>query len=110
MLMDAERSPPDRAAVLRSIFATSAVRIEPLPLPRHAVSPEAWAHNDAMRLSAVALFSECSAEIQGPYSGHRHTRPDIASGGGAGLTSTALACGQCISAGHVVSSVSGGRR
>jgi len=37
------------------------VRVEPLPLPRHAVSPEAWAHNNAVRLSAVALFSECSA-------------------------------------------------
>ena len=61
MLMDAERSPPDRAAVLRSIFATSAVRIEPLPLPRHSVSPEACAHNDPVRLSAVARFSECSA-------------------------------------------------
>jgi hypothetical protein len=58
---DAERSPPERAVVLRSIFATSAVRVEPLALPRHAVSLEAWAHNDAVRLSAVALFSECSA-------------------------------------------------
>jgi hypothetical protein len=59
MLTDAERSPPERAAVLRSIFATSAVRVE--PLPRHAVSTEACAHNDAVRLTAVALFSECSA-------------------------------------------------
>jgi hypothetical protein len=39
----------------------SAVRVEPLPLSRHAVSAEAWAHNDAMRLSAMALFSERSA-------------------------------------------------
>jgi hypothetical protein len=60
-LIDAERSPPERAAVLRSISATSAVWVEPLPLPRHAVSPEACAHNDAVRLSAVARFSECSA-------------------------------------------------
>jgi hypothetical protein len=61
MLMDAERSPPEQAAVLRSIFATSAVWVEPLPLPHHAVSPEACAHNDTVRLSTVARFSECSA-------------------------------------------------
>jgi hypothetical protein len=61
MLMDAGRSPPERAVVLRSSFATSAVRVEPLALPGHAVSPEAWTHNDAVRLSAIALFSECSA-------------------------------------------------
>ena len=61
MLMDAGRSLPERAVVLRSIFATSAVQVEPLALPRHAVSAEAWAHNDAMRLSAVALFSKRSA-------------------------------------------------
>ena len=71
MLMDAERSPPDRAAVLRSIFATSAVRIEPLPLPRHAVSPEACAHNDAVRLGRRPLqrmLSGDSGTVQRPSS------------------------------------------
>jgi hypothetical protein len=60
--------------------------------------------------SGVRDFSECSAENQRPFRGHRHTERDIPCEGGAGRTSTALACGQFITDTTVVSSISGGRR